>query len=119
MLSINLILTLIAPKCVDPYSRQMGIAASSILPAVMQNVLLEVVMRFVRYLNAPLFMHLATGDIEGFPGGEIERTGSNISLGTFIQAEYLLLSCVSQIDKTKKRGENLTIRVPLVKILFF
>ena len=106
MLSTSLILTLIAPKCVDLYSRQIGIAASSTLPAVMQNVLLEVVMRFVRYLNAPLFMHLPAGDIKGFLGGEIDHTGSNISLGTFIQAEYLLPSCVSQIYKTKKRGEK-------------
>jgi hypothetical protein len=85
----------------------MGIAASATLPAVMQKVLLEVVMRFVRYFNAPLFMHLSTGDIEGFPVGEIERTGSGISLDTFIKAEYLLPSCVSQIDKTVEKRRKI------------
>lgn len=40
------------------------------------NVLLEVVMRFVVYLNARLLMHLPACDREGFPGGEIEHTGS-------------------------------------------
>ena len=104
MLSTNVILTLIAPKCVGPYSQQMGIAASATLSAVMQEVLLEVVMRFVRYLSVPLFMHLPTGDIEGFPGGEIEHAESRISFDTFIQAEYLLPSCVSQIDKTVRKG---------------
>lgn len=107
MLSTSLILTLNAPICVDPYSRQMGIMASTTLPAVTQKVLLEVVMLFVRYLKAPLFMRLSTGDIAGFPGGEIERVGSSISLDTFIQAEYLLPSCVSQIDKTvRKEAKN-------------
>jgi len=52
-------------------------------------------------------MRLSTGDIAGFPGGEIERVGSSISLDTFIQAEYLLPSCVSQIDKTvRKEAKN-------------
>jgi len=69
----------------------------------MQKVLLEVVMHLVRYLNAPLCMHLPTGDIEGFLGGEVEHAGSSISLDTFIQAEYLLPSCVSQIDKTVRK----------------
>ena len=85
----------------------MGIAASAALPAVTQKVLLEVVMPFVKYLNAPLFMHLATGDIESFPGGEIEPAGSRISLKTFIQAKYLLPSCVSLTDKTvRKEAKN-------------
>jgi hypothetical protein len=85
----------------------MGTAASATLPAVTQKVVLEVIMRFVIYLNAPLFMHLSTGNTEGFSGSEIEHAGSSISLDTFIQAEYLLPFCVSQIDKTvRKEAKN-------------
>jgi hypothetical protein len=81
----------------------MGIAANSTLPAVKQKVLLKVVLCFARYLNGPLCIHLPTGDIEGFPDGEVEHGGSSISLDTFIQAEYLLPSCVSQTDKTVRK----------------
>jgi hypothetical protein len=52
-------------------------------------------------------MHLATGEIDGFLSGEIEPAGSRISLDTFIQAKYLLPSCVSLTDKTvRKEAKN-------------